>query len=225
MTTTNARATLRNLLDRAARLVASHETKSVAGFVRDYEVTLTEWMVDVWAGKMDEIDFRRAHTALIRGDAEAVYLEGMIEAGLTEAEAAVALDDADKKKINDWIAQQLEHVNAFAADVYAVRNEYANDPAKQAAAFERAKLWAAAEDTLGALGRASVGGPRQMVTWRLGQTEQHCETCADLNGQRHRLDWFTERGYIPRENGSATLACGGWRCDCALFGDDGEQVL
>lgn len=225
MTTANARAALRNLLDRAAHLVAQHAAKSVAGFVADYNVTLTEWMVDVWSGAMGEIDFRRAHTALIRSDAEAVYLEGMVEAGLTEAEAAVSLDDADKKKINDWIAAQLEHVNQFARDVLAVRKEFGNDPAKQFAAFERAKLWAAAEDTLGALGRASVGGPRQMVTWRLGQTEQHCETCADLNGQRHRLDWFTSRNYIPRENGSTTLACGGWRCDCGLFSDAGEQVL
>lgn len=53
--------------------------------------------------------------------------------------------------------------------------------------------------------------------------EQHCETCASLNGTRHRMSWFVERDYIPQKPGAA-MDCGGWRCQCTLVDTEGNQV-
>lgn len=63
----------------------------------------------------------------------------------------------------------------------------------------------------------------QMLTWHLGRTEQHCDTCAKLNGGRHRASWYLARNYIPRQPG-AYMDCGGYRCDCSLTDEDGNEV-
>lgn len=61
--------------------------------------------------------------------------------------------------------------------------------------------------------------------WELGETEKHCSTCADLNGQVHPLSWYLDNGYIPRQSGSQTLECGGWNCDCRIVDPKtGEQL-
>ena len=62
----------------------------------------------------------------------------------------------------------------------------------------------------------------KMVTWRYGETE-HCDTCASLNGKRHKAKWFISRDYIPRKPG-ANLDCGGYRCQCSLIDDKGKEI-
>jgi len=61
-----------------------------------------------------------------------------------------------------------------------------------------------------------------MLTWHLGNTEQHCSTCAKLNGQSHRAKWYLAHDYIPRKPG-ANLECGGYRCDCSLTDKEGNE--
>jgi len=65
----------------------------------------------------------------------------------------------------------------------------------------------------------------RIAIWRLGQTEDHCETCAGLDGNEHTLGWFLDNGYIPQQRGSTTLECGGWRCDCRIEDKDGNQIM
>ena len=67
-----------------------------------------------------------------------------------------------------------------------------------------------------------MGAGNKMLTWYLGETEKHCDTCLDLNLQRHRAAWYSARGYTPRKPGSAT-DCGGWNCDCQLLDDEGNE--
>lgn len=61
----------------------------------------------------------------------------------------------------------------------------------------------------------------QMLEWRYGDTD-HCDTCASLNGQKHRAKWYIARDYIPRKPGAA-MTCGGYRCMCSLLTKDGEE--
>ena len=68
-----------------------------------------------------------------------------------------------------------------------------------------------------------MGKGKQMLTWRLGNTEVHCSTCASLNGKRHRASWFISHDYIPGKPGAA-MDCQGYNCDCALVDDEGIEV-
>jgi len=61
------------------------------------------------------------------------------------------------------------------------------------------------------LGKLSAQS-NQMMEWVVGPTE-HCTTCADANGQRHRAKDWMRAGIMPQ---SDSLECGGFRCQCSL---------
>lgn len=52
---------------------------------------------------------------------------------------------------------------------------------------------------------------QQRFTWRLGLTEQHCTTCAGLDGVTLTAAEWQQLGHRPQGD---TLECGGWYCDC-----------
>lgn len=195
--------------------------KSVAGYAGDYYVTLTEIVTGTLNGLQDATDQARQHRQLIRDYAESTYVEGMVESGQFKdaREARANLEDDDERRIEQWIKDQTAHVKDYAN----ATAQAADDIDKQGAILERAKLWQNAVAEIGNFGRAS-GQANVMVTWKYGDTD-HCDTCQELNGKRHRLKWFTTRGYIPRQVASETLDCGGWNCQCKLENDAGELVL
>lgn len=51
-----------------------------------------------------------------------------------------------------------------------------------------------------------------MYEWKLGATE-HCATCLEMAGQKHRLKDYAGRGILPQ---SDALLCGGFNCQCQL---------
>lgn len=217
--------------------------KTVAMRVVDYEAALSRFVADVINGKSDAVDMARAHRALIRTSAPEVYAEGMAEAGdyKSPEDARAAFTEDDEKTIDTWVSGQLEYVRGFAKDCADALAQFkaamraatsADEQEKALAAFESAQAglnqrvvtWASALEELAGQARAAqMGNP--MCHWEYGDTE-HCVTCLWLNDQHHRLNWFTERNYIPRQNGSETLDCGGWRCQCQIVNDKtGERVM
>jgi len=61
-----------------------------------------------------------------------------------------------------------------------------------------------------------VGQPEPRLTWLLGSTKKHCDTCLEQSGQtRARSEWaaLAAMGIHPQGRG---LTCGGWRCGCIL---------
>jgi hypothetical protein len=200
----------------ALRLAALAAQKSVNEVVRGYDDALTRFAFDVLGGRMGPVDFRRAHKELLRAVALEAYSEGLREGGVDEPP-----DDDDRATVRGWLDEQVGHVNDFAA--WLAGGDPRNSEAKRRELADRVALWVQALDNLGGLGRAAALA-NTMVTWRVGDTE-HCDTCQELNGQRHRLKWFTSKGYVPREIGSDTLECGGYHCMCQLVNDKGERIL
>lgn len=197
-------------------------TKSINEIARDFENALENAVVDVVNGNMTRAALAALMRELIIDSARAVFVEGMKEGdkGLTEAD----IDDEDEAVIREWILSQVRHINDFA-DAVAEAAKLKGDERTEArnALLKRVELWVEALRGLGLRGTASAKG-NMMVTWRYGDTE-HCDTCRSLNGKRRRLKWFTGKGYIPREPGSATLDCNGYNCQCQLVDDRGSVVL
>ncbi len=129
----------------------------------------------------------------------------------------------DKDAAN-WIGAQMTaefgHVDALFEQAKALKTEDGFDVFPWVSA--RADAYTSALQAVFNAGKlfALKGG---LLTWRLGNTEKHCPTCAKLDGQRHRASWYIARDYIPRKPG-AGMACGGYNCDCGLENKDGEQV-
>ena len=141
-------------------------------------------------------------------DAETVFIAGLEEGGASSDE----MTDAEQKYLDEWVKNQLTFVDSLAD---AAREAH-GDRALQRAFYQRIDMWV---DTMRTLGMTAKGfaNADQMGQWKLGETEKHCTTCSKLaSGAAHRVSWFLKRGYIPRENGSETLQCKGFKCDCRI---------
>lgn len=209
--------------------------KSVDDVVRGYVDDITRNMLDVLDGNMTRGDAARAHKSYLRRDAEPAYLEGMRAGGIENPGAEITPEE--QAEIKAWVADQAGYVSDFWAAVAeaaklkpafgtgtAREDLLAQYNAARRALSDRITLWESALRELAGRGKAAAM-TNTMCRWKLGATEEHCSTCARLNGQRHRLSWFTDRGYIPQQNDSETLDCGGWRCLCSIVDDKGRQIL
>lgn len=207
-----ARKTLIDLIERAEKVV----TGPVSEYQRSLEGGFNHMIGrGQYVTRADRNEYAADVRKLIRAYAERIYVSGIERGGITEIE----LSDEDEAAISAWIESQRGAVGGFADAVQRA----APDPAQYSGITARMMLWVRAAEDLEAQGFASAK-KNMMVTWRYGDTD-HCETCQSLNGKRRRLSWFTSRGYYPRQVGSETLECGGWRCQCKLVDDSGKQVL
>jgi len=199
-------------------------TDGIDSLVQGYVDDLTRNFLDVLDGAQSIPRATRAHMALIDKNAVLGYEAGMTDGGADPAE----IDDVDNAAINDWVETQDSHVSDLWADVKQLRadkpelskDDYA---ARQLTINDRLAQWGESLRNLYSLGKANAQRNKS-VTWHFGDTD-HCDTCAKLDGQRHRLKWFLDKGYIPQENGSGTLDCHGYHCQCTLDDDNGEQVM
>jgi hypothetical protein len=213
------------MLGRRIQARSRETVKSVNDVVTGYRDDLTRDFLDVLDGRISLPEAERRHYRYIARDAEAAYIEGLAAGGV----GADDLDDDDRAAIDAWEAGQRAYVGGLWEAVGDYRKarrgmERAERDAGQRAIQERIGLWAGALRDLSGLGKASALA-NMLVTWQLGATELHCRVCNRLDGQRHRLKWFTGRGYIPQENGSEKLDCGGWRCLCTLRDTKGKVIL
>lgn len=209
--------------------------KLVDDVVQGYYDDLNSQMMDVIDGDASRGDGAKAHRSFIKRDALAAYLEGMADGGIEDPEAEIT--DAERAVVKAWIADQLGYVADFWAEVAAVaklRPAFGEANAREdvvapynaalRALSARLLLWESALRELAGQGKAAAL-KNMMVTWKLGATEEHCGTCSKLDGKRRRLKWFTDNGYIPQQNDSETLDCGGWRCLCELRDDKNNVIL
>jgi hypothetical protein len=210
-----------------AEIVAGYlkAASEIDSLIRGYVDDLTRNFLDVLDGAMSVPAAVRAHQRYIDTLAEQAYDAGMTDGGADPAEK----DSADEETFNAWIVEQDSHIEGLWDAVKQLRKE-AGDlttdeyNARQLAINDRIGQWGESLRNLYSLAKANA--QRNLsVTWALGATEMHCETCAGLDGQRHRLKWFIDKGLIPQQNGSQTLQCGGWRCDCTLSDDSGNQIM
>lgn len=121
---------------------------------------------------------------------------------------------------NARVDQELGYIDGLFANVKKLRKEEDFDFFSWVT--QRAESYVKSLAGVYNAGKMFAQGSK-MLTWRLGQTEQHCSTCASLNGKKHRASWYVARNYIPRQAGAA-LDCGGYNCDCRLEDDKGNEV-
>lgn len=199
---------LQAAIDRATNyLTHRYSIKTIGQIVKRYDDQLTRLVHDTFRTH-DALDMRRAHKALLRDYAEQVFIEGMNEGGTNETD----IDDEDRsyiaEAIQDWLAGQLPHVNAFAA-----ATALAIDAVLQAAILSRVEMWVNALRDFGSAGKAYAQA-NVKGQWVLGKTEEHCTDCLRYSQMKpHRLSWFLERK-MPR---SPDLACKGFHCDCDII--------
>jgi len=162
--------------------------------------------------RLSKSDFRRQMKGPIKDYAREGFRIAWEEGGGNIDEAK----PDELGKIQDWAKEQQSFVNDFSDWLTNKESDLDIVP-------ERVAFWAAAfESFLNDIKTTAMGDP--IGEWRYGDTE-HCDSCLELNSQRHRLSWFKERNYYPRTPG-AELDCGGYRCQCEILNPKtGERLL
>lgn len=206
--------TAKEVWDVALKGLEALAEKSVAGVVRKFKANLRNVMtLGFISDKSILADLRR----VVREGVTDAYTEGLREGGADPNDLA----DEDAQAIADLVNTQAQHTTDLAK---AIRQAKSDKALQRDLLNVRLPLWVASIESAGNLGRASAQ-VNIMGTWKLGKTEEHCETCAKLNGKRHRLRWYIDNGLIPRQPGNENLQCGGWKCDCQVVDDKGRRLL
>ena len=128
--------------------------------------------------------------------------------------------------LNGRIESEINFANELFDSLRDLRsNPDVSQKDKEAWADARAESYGGA--VLSVYNEAKMMASKDKVgQWRLGATEEHCDTCSMLaSDPPHPLSWFTSQGYIPRQPGSQTLECHGYHCDCGIFAEDGERLI
>jgi hypothetical protein len=147
-------------------------------------------------------------------------MSSLVQGQLTQAFQQAWMDEDGRGDMPDYltgaleemILGQYEHVDQLYRDIVDARvDETALEPL-----LARAPLWANrwTEGYNQAVHLITMenGGNEE---WVLGETEQHCETCAALNGIVARASEWDELGVHPQGGPNPLLACDGWQCDCS----------
>lgn len=139
------------------------------------------------------------------------YEDGLRAGGANPADAdATTLADR-RRKVGEWLALQNTYINSFVDDVNSGRVTREN-------AAVRAEMWVNKSlRSIYFVGLNDSAGEKY-YTWRLGATQQHCKTCATLNGQTHKLKEWMKSGWLPQ---CTCLECKGFQCDCRFDPSDG----
>ena len=154
----------------------------------------------------------KASIAVSEAFTDAVY-EGYAQAG---AELPLPAD------IQAWLSPRIAEERGHIESMFdRLKQEWEGlDWIKEA--YARADGYARTLDAM--YSEAQLRGMKnQMVTWVLGQTEEHCETCATLAGKKHRISYLIANNYIPRKP-DAGMDCNGYRCDCKIVDKNGKEV-
>ena len=124
-----------------------------------------------------------------------------------------------------WLTARINTEQGFIDDLFSsLRDKRKEGMTKDEADAEASTRAEGFRNTLNGIYSEGKlrGADNRMLTWALGETEEHCDTCETLDGQRHKARWWREHGYKPREPGSTTLDCRGYHCDCSLVDDKGD---
>ena len=178
-----------------------------------YHDEVTQALVTYFEGGIITAPRNRFRQATTSAFYDAFYLGWADGGGGTPDPDGIAWLDAR-------IAQEYTYIDALMEQVKMMRKD--GDPDWFEWVTQRASGYTAT--LLGVYNAAKMLGLKgQLLTWNLGNTEKHCETCSQLNGQRHRASWYISRNYIPRQPG-ASMLCGGYYCDCSLT-DGNDNVV
>jgi hypothetical protein len=123
-----------------------------------------------------------------------------------------------------WLNGRVDQEMGYIEQVFVQAKELKKDPAADSFAWatERADGYTQSVASVYNAGLL-LAKKNQMLWWRLGKTEQHCQSCLQLNGQSHRAFWYIAHDYIPRKPGAA-MECKGYYCDCHLEDRSGNEV-
>lgn len=178
-----------------------------------YQRTLRSMVQNVYSGYMGG-DFMLVLDNLVLGQLSEAFERAARDNGLSELTPDLF------SAMMDMVQSERSHIQDFYRAIVDARvDQTPVDPL-----LARADLWAARwTDAYNEAVRLITVAQGGKLMWQLGATEEHCTSCAALNGIiAFASEWETS-GIKPQSPQNPYLACGGWRCDCSLVPTDGRR--
>jgi len=187
----------------------------------EYSDKLYSYMAEYLQGSRSVVIDRNLYNRAINDAFTFAFVAGWADAGASGPITADA-----QSWLNGRIGQEVSFAATLFSDLKALR---ADDSIPMADKLSAAQMHAQAYTVtlVGVYAQGKMmGEPERDGRWELGATEEHCDTCAMLNGKTHPMSWYIQNDYIPQQAGSATLDCGGWKCDCTIVDPKtGERLV
>lgn len=176
--------------------------------IGQYDRQLWDYSLALYRGGDPGI-FIDQFAAAISNQLTRAWHEGADSVGVAKED----MTEEDKDYLTAIIDSEYDHVLDLAADIEAAQAGTLEE--FRARFVPRIDMWVLRYTDVVNQAKVYFGGKTRMV-WTLGATEEHCITCAALNGICAFAEEWEEAGVYPQNAPNQALACGGWRCDCSL---------
>lgn len=176
-----------------------------------YNRHLWEAALDLYRGDIDAFGFVDEFVNNIGEQLTRAWNEGAREVGVDPAD----MTDEDNDYLDNIIANEHEYVLGLAEEIEAARESGATLDEFRTQYRARIDMWSNRYNDVKNEAKLYFGG-KTRLEWTLGATEEHCSTCARLNGIVAYAEEWAESGFQPQKPPNDMLECGGWRCDCSL---------
>jgi len=172
----------------------------------------TQKLVDLVDGakSMGQDGFRDEFESVVSDELESIYREAVgidLDEDFTEDELV---------ELESLLTEELSHLQGFVDSIFSQKATIENIQDDQGGSIaSRVLMWANAARLFFNRGLI-VGRREEELTWRLGNTEEHCEDCLRFNGRKSsKSEWLSlaQVGFYPQ---SRNLACKGYNCDCFM---------
>lgn len=174
-----------------------------------YRKSIRDAVRGLWSGALTLIDFYETMSAAIRRQFPLAWNEGAGRFGMGPDERS----DEEEQRLTLEINTQTSYITDYGRAI--LDDSKANGGALQPL-LDRAEMWVTSYERIVNLAGVMAGADQKAV-WIYGDTVEHCPSCKAYEGRVYRNS--TWRKYLepydlmPKGKG---LACGGWRCDCAI---------
>ena len=186
--------------------IAQVSAKTYGFFLRSLSASVRA----LWAGRIEQGEFVDGLADLLEQQMRRAWNEGMRDNGLNPQKD---MTDEWEAIFQELVAEQFGYVDAYATAIVEGRE---TEGATVDQFISRAEMWANNYTSTVNTSRIVTAAKDARYTWRLGQTEKHCETCAALNGVVALASAWDELRASGIEPQGDKLICGGWNCDCEL---------
>jgi hypothetical protein len=160
-----------------------------------------------WDGSFSIGGFFQEMKLLVERELWIAFYEGVELVGLNREDVSAE----ERQRIEDEINNQIDYIMPFAVDI--------RDGKEKGSGVEsflgRAEMWVTRYGSIKALAQIMLGQDEKLE-WELGDTTEHCNTCARLNGIVKRASVWNESGIKPGNAPNESLECEGWNCRCSL---------
>lgn len=199
--------------------VKAHLSEKALEFLKSieqYDRQLWEYTLALYRGG-DSGEFIDKFTRAISNQLTRAFNEGARAVGVEPED----MTDEDRAYLKEIIDSEYEHILDLGS---AIEDSMELELSEFRQAFRsRIDLWIARYTDVINRAKTYFGG-KTRLEWVLGETEQHCDTCAALNGIVAYAKEWEQAQVHPQSPPNEVLQCGGWKCDCSLIVTDKRRT-